>query len=132
MVDMIGLDGVVFLRFLRTMRWMCTVIAILSCAVLIPINLIYNSKHGGLGRNFFYQISIIYVKGRYVEGTAIRRILRSSCARPAIVSSTRTSHLATSSASSATSSCTSSIAKSSNCDGSGSAFVIPLGIRASI
>lgn len=64
MVDMIGLDGVVFLRFLRMTRWMCTVIAILACGILIPVNLIYNSKHAGLGRNVFYELTLIYVKGR--------------------------------------------------------------------
>ena len=44
LVDKIGLDAAIFLRFLRMMRWMFTVITLLVCGVLIPINVVYNLK----------------------------------------------------------------------------------------
>ncbi|OSC96334.1 DUF221-domain-containing protein, partial [Trametes coccinea BRFM310] len=44
LVDKIGLDAAIFLRFLRMCRWMFTAIAALTCAVLIPVNVIYNLK----------------------------------------------------------------------------------------
>ena len=45
LVEKIGLDAAVFLRFLRMMRWMFLAVAGLACAVLVPINVIYNLKH---------------------------------------------------------------------------------------
>ncbi|KAJ7125115.1 hypothetical protein C8R44DRAFT_618715 [Mycena epipterygia] len=45
LVDKIGLDAAVFLRFGRLMRWLFTGIAGLSCGILIPINVIYNLKN---------------------------------------------------------------------------------------
>ncbi|KAF9501406.1 DUF221-domain-containing protein [Pleurotus eryngii] len=45
LVDKIGLDAVAFLRFLRLMRWFFTGVAILTCGVLIPINVMYNLDH---------------------------------------------------------------------------------------
>ena len=39
LVDKVGLDAVVFLRFLRMLRNIFSVIAIIGCAVLIPITL---------------------------------------------------------------------------------------------
>ncbi|POW20998.1 hypothetical protein PSHT_02948 [Puccinia striiformis] len=41
----IGLDAVVFLRFLRMCRWMCSLLALLACAMLIPCDVAYNLKH---------------------------------------------------------------------------------------
>ncbi|KAJ7039027.1 hypothetical protein C8F04DRAFT_1179016 [Mycena alexandri] len=45
LVDKIGLDAAAFLRFGRLMRWLFTGIAFLSCAVLIPINVVYNLRN---------------------------------------------------------------------------------------
>ena len=45
MLDKIGLDAVTFLRFVRMLRWLFTAIALLACAVLIPINAVYNVNH---------------------------------------------------------------------------------------
>lgn len=44
LIDKIGLDAAIFLRFLRLCRWLFTAIAALTCAVLIPINVVYNLK----------------------------------------------------------------------------------------
>ena len=45
LVEKIGLDAAVFLRFLRMMRWLFTCVALLTCAVLIPVNVTYNLRH---------------------------------------------------------------------------------------
>ncbi|KAF9486012.1 DUF221-domain-containing protein [Pholiota conissans] len=45
LLDKIGLDAVAFLRFLRLMRWLFSGITILTCAILIPINVAYNLKN---------------------------------------------------------------------------------------
>jgi len=45
LVDKIGLDAVTFLRFLRLMRWLFTGITLLTCCILIPINVVYNLKN---------------------------------------------------------------------------------------
>jgi len=45
LVDKIGLDAVAFLRFLRLMRWLFTGITLLTCGILIPINVTYNLKN---------------------------------------------------------------------------------------
>ncbi|KAF8583815.1 DUF221-domain-containing protein [Ramaria rubella] len=42
LLDKIGLDAVVFLRFLRLLRWLFLLIGFLTCAVLIPVNVTYN------------------------------------------------------------------------------------------
>jgi hypothetical protein len=43
-VDKIGLDAATFLRFLRMMRTIFSLVALLTCAILIPINVSYNLK----------------------------------------------------------------------------------------
>ncbi|KAH8087807.1 DUF221-domain-containing protein [Cristinia sonorae] len=45
LVDKIGLDAAMFLRFLRMMRWLFTAVAGLTCAALIPVNVTYNLQH---------------------------------------------------------------------------------------
>lgn len=45
LVDKIGLDAAVFLRFLRMMRWLFSAIAFLTGAVLIPVNVSYNLRN---------------------------------------------------------------------------------------
>ncbi|KAM0747717.1 DUF221-domain-containing protein [Meredithblackwellia eburnea MCA 4105] len=42
LMDNVGLDAVAFLRFLKMGRNMFLAVAALSCAVLIPVNLVYN------------------------------------------------------------------------------------------
>lgn len=44
LVEKIGLDAAIYLRFLRMMRWLFTSVALLTCAVLIPINVVYNLR----------------------------------------------------------------------------------------
>ena len=44
LVEKIGLDAVVFLRFLRMIRNMFIVLSIFGCAILIPVNL--TGQHG--------------------------------------------------------------------------------------
>lgn len=45
LVDKIGLDAVAFLRFLRLMRWLFLGISLLSCAVLLPLDIVWNAKN---------------------------------------------------------------------------------------
>lgn len=45
LLEKIGLDAIVFLRFLRLLRWLFLAIGILTCAVLIPVNVSYNFAH---------------------------------------------------------------------------------------
>jgi len=42
LLDKIGLDAVVFLRLLRLLRWLFLAVAVLTCGVLIPVNVQYN------------------------------------------------------------------------------------------
>lgn len=44
-MEKIGLDAVAFLRFLRLMRTLFSGIALLTCAILIPINITYNLRN---------------------------------------------------------------------------------------
>ncbi|KAF8911516.1 hypothetical protein CPB84DRAFT_1812352 [Gymnopilus junonius] len=44
LLDKIGLDAVAFLRFLRLLRWLFSGITILTCGILIPINVVYNLR----------------------------------------------------------------------------------------
>lgn len=45
LIDKIGLDAAIFLRFLRMCRWLFSAIAALTCAVLIPVNVVYNIRN---------------------------------------------------------------------------------------
>src|SRR5690606_3925115 len=42
--EKIGLDAVVFIKFLRMCRWLFIVLAIVGCCVLIPINVVGTSN----------------------------------------------------------------------------------------
>uniref|UniRef100_A0A0W0F0Y5 DUF221-domain-containing protein n=1 Tax=Moniliophthora roreri TaxID=221103 RepID=A0A0W0F0Y5_MONRR len=44
LLDKIGLDAVTFLRFNRLIRWLFTGITILTCGILIPVNVVYNLR----------------------------------------------------------------------------------------
>ncbi|GAA96278.1 uncharacterized protein L969DRAFT_43529 [Mixia osmundae IAM 14324] len=64
MLVIVGLDSVCFLRFLRMCRWMFGIVALLSCGVLIPVNLVYNLKNvESDSRNPLSSIAITNVKG---------------------------------------------------------------------
>ena len=45
LVDKIGPDAATFLRFLRMMRTIYSLVAILTCAILLPINISYNIRN---------------------------------------------------------------------------------------
>lgn len=45
LVDKVGLDAVIFLRFLRLMRWLFGSIALLGCVTLLPIDIVFNLKN---------------------------------------------------------------------------------------
>ncbi|MBW0516954.1 hypothetical protein O181_056669 [Austropuccinia psidii MF-1] len=45
LVNKIGLDAVIFLRLLRMCRWMCGLMALIACIMLIPCDVIYNLKN---------------------------------------------------------------------------------------
>jgi calcium permeable stress-gated cation channel len=45
LIDKIGLDAATFLRFLRMMRWLFTIIALLGCAMTMPVDFIYTVNH---------------------------------------------------------------------------------------
>ncbi|KAI9441650.1 DUF221-domain-containing protein [Lactarius indigo] len=45
LVDKIGLDAATYLRFLRMMRTTFSLVALVTCVVLIPVNVSYNLSH---------------------------------------------------------------------------------------
>ncbi|KAH9944775.1 DUF221-domain-containing protein [Amylocystis lapponica] len=45
LVEKIGLDAAIFLRFLRMCRFLFTCIAVLACVMLMPVDITYNLKH---------------------------------------------------------------------------------------
>ncbi|TRM69100.1 hypothetical protein BD626DRAFT_472925 [Schizophyllum amplum] len=63
LMDKVGLDAVTFLRFLRMMRWLFTGIAVLTCGILIPINVWYNIKNDVDGRDILSMLTIRDVSG---------------------------------------------------------------------
>ncbi|TFY61331.1 hypothetical protein EVJ58_g4587 [Rhodofomes roseus] len=42
LVDKIGLDAAIYLRFLRMLRWLFTAVTFICCAVLMPLDIVYN------------------------------------------------------------------------------------------
>ena len=61
--DQAGVDAVIFLRFMRLMRWLLTLTAICSCATLIPLDLIYTLSLKPTGYNILSAMTIQYVQG---------------------------------------------------------------------
>lgn len=47
LLDKLGLDAVVFLRFLRLLRYLFSVMSLLACAILIPVDITFNLAHVG-------------------------------------------------------------------------------------
>lgn len=67
LLPLIGLDGVTFLRFLRMMRLMTTVLAVVLCAVLIPVDLSFHLGSGSGGiRSGLLLLTISDVSGNYL------------------------------------------------------------------
>ena len=67
LLDKIGLDAVVFLRFLRLLRWLFTGAAGLACCILIPINIFYNHKFfNSSQRDVLSILTIRDVTGNYL------------------------------------------------------------------
>lgn len=63
-MEKIGLDAVAFLRFLRLLRWLFTGITLLTCGILIPINVSYNLENVIPGeRDVLSMLTIRDVKG---------------------------------------------------------------------
>ncbi|KAF9485981.1 DUF221-domain-containing protein [Pholiota conissans] len=63
LVDKIGLDAVTFLRFMRLMRWLLTLTAIITCGVLIPLDFTYNISVKPIGYNILTAMTIQDVHG---------------------------------------------------------------------
>jgi len=65
-VDKVGLDAVAFLRFLRLLRWLFSSIALLTCGVLIPINLTQSRNAPSGNTNDLLNLTISHVKGNWL------------------------------------------------------------------
>ncbi|TFK44887.1 hypothetical protein BDQ12DRAFT_702212 [Crucibulum laeve] len=63
LLDKVGLDAVAFLRFLRLMRWLFTLTALLACGVLIPVNYLYTISHRPKYFDILSAMTIKDVKG---------------------------------------------------------------------
>ena len=68
LVDKIGLDAVVFLRFTHMCRNMFVVLTIVGCAIIIPVN-IKGGFAGGHGQAFNDVSSFMKITPQYVSGS---------------------------------------------------------------
>ncbi|GAA5908026.1 hypothetical protein JCM5296_004359 [Sporobolomyces johnsonii] len=80
LMQTIGLDAVAFLRFLRMCRNMFICVAVLCCAILIPVNVVYNLRNvASENRNYLLMLTMENVKGNYlwahVVGTYLLTVL---------------------------------------------------------
>lgn len=67
LLDKIGLDAVTFLRFTRMMRMVFSCIALLGCAILVPIDVVYNLKHvSSDNRDILSMLTIRDIQGSYL------------------------------------------------------------------
>ncbi|KAF9529713.1 hypothetical protein CPB83DRAFT_852038 [Crepidotus variabilis] len=72
LLDKIGLDAVTFLRFLRLMRWLFSGITLLTCGILLPINVVYNLKNiDADNRNILTMLTIQDVQGDFLYAHVI-------------------------------------------------------------
>lgn len=65
----VGLDAVTFLRFTRMIRNIVTILAIVMCGVLIPVNVSYNLTKGNTGSNKQSGLNLLTmanVSGNYI------------------------------------------------------------------
>ncbi|CCM03927.1 uncharacterized protein FIBRA_06079 [Fibroporia radiculosa] len=67
LVDKIGLDAAIYLRFLRMFRWMFTCIAFIACTVLLPADIVYNLRYVNKGQRDILSMMTI----RNVQGTLL-------------------------------------------------------------
>lgn len=83
----IGLDGVCFLRFLRMCRNLFTIVSVVACAGLFPIDIIYNLNNvPGAERNFFSILTIqvsclsllLYSTAHHLDSDAVMRLRKES------------------------------------------------------
>ncbi|KAM0786205.1 hypothetical protein ACM66B_007009 [Microbotryomycetes sp. NB124-2] len=76
LMQTVGLDGVVFLRFLRLCRMIFFITAVLTCAVLIPINVAYNLMNVKSGnRNYLLMLTISNVRGEWLWAPVVMTYL---------------------------------------------------------
>ncbi|KDN52353.1 DUF221-domain-containing protein [Tilletiaria anomala UBC 951] len=69
LLPILGLDAIAYLRFGRMMRWMATVLAVVMCVVLMPVDILYNLNKSSSNDSLQYTLTIITmreVKGSYV------------------------------------------------------------------
>ncbi|GAA6058859.1 hypothetical protein JCM10212_002803 [Sporobolomyces blumeae] len=67
LMQTVGLDSVAYLRFLRMCRNMFLCIGTLCCAVLIPVNVVYNLKYvKAENRNYLLMLTMENVKGDWL------------------------------------------------------------------
>ncbi|TFK23149.1 DUF221-domain-containing protein [Coprinopsis marcescibilis] len=67
LLDKIGLDAVVYLRFNRMLRWLFTGIVGLTCGILIPINVVYNLQNvDPKARDILSMLTIREVRGDFL------------------------------------------------------------------
>ncbi|RXW14887.1 hypothetical protein EST38_g10967 [Candolleomyces aberdarensis] len=67
LLEKIGLDAVAFLRFNRLLRWLFTGVVVLTCGVLIPINVVYNLKNvKPKQRDYLSMLTIRDVQGDFL------------------------------------------------------------------
>jgi calcium permeable stress-gated cation channel len=64
-INKAGLDAATFLRFLRMFRWCFSALALFSCAVLIPVDVVYNIK-ASTSHNNLNMLTIQFVSGSYL------------------------------------------------------------------
>lgn len=66
LVEKVGLDAAVFMRFTRMMRNMFTALAVVACGILIPLNLVAGSgSTGATGLNALTPINTGYSNGSF-------------------------------------------------------------------
>lgn len=80
LMQTVGLDSVAYLRFLRMCRNMFLCIGTLCCAVLIPVNVVYNLKYvKAENRNYLLMLTMENVKGdwlwAHVVGTYLLTVI---------------------------------------------------------
>lgn len=67
LLDKIGLDAVIFLRFLRLLRWLFSGVALLTCATLIPITIVFNLRNvKSGGRDILSMLTVRDVNGSFL------------------------------------------------------------------
>ncbi|CAO1617447.1 unnamed protein product [Parajaminaea phylloscopi] len=66
LLPLIGLDAVTFLRFCRMICYITTLLAIIMCGTLIPVDITYHLRNQGSGAYNLNMLSMFNVKGNYI------------------------------------------------------------------